>query len=85
MFRMIRTYLIGGESGKREVALFLLFLWLGAAVYFSWQETNGLVLEETKALLMWTAVPIWGWLGLAFGFEWVSKQTTLLNKPGTGK
>lgn len=75
MFNWMRRRIIGGESGKREVTLFVFAVVALAGGYAIYQESQGAAMQQTFALLM-VAFPsaVAALLG-AYGLEhWKPKQ-----------
>lgn len=77
MFNWIRRRIIGGESGKREVTLFLVFLVAFAAGFAIFQEARGVDMEKTFSFLMVVAPTAIAALFAAHGLEhWKPGDTT---------
>ena len=75
MFGWIRRRVIGGESGKREVTLFVFFLVTLAAGFAIYQEARGVEMENTFAFLVIVAPTAIGALLAAHGLEhWRPKE-----------
>ena len=70
---------ISRSTLKREAAAVLMLWLLGMASYLI------VTSEPTIALQVWMALvlPITGIFGMAFGMDWISKQTNLAGPPST--
>ncbi len=85
MMKLIVKYVIGGETGTREVAVLAWLLWLALTAYLLWVEFTfaGTPGEQEKEVMISMAVwammtPFaWGWMAIAFGLNKVIQQTNL--------
>lgn len=75
MLRYIVRCVIGGRSGKRESAVLMMILWLIGVGFLAGMEVQGHHLSLFANTLMFAGPFVFGWYGVAFGMEWVAKQT----------
>lgn len=74
MIQIFRKFIIGGETGKREMAWFVFKLWAVAFVYFVFKEAHGIDMPGTLELLRLSFIPVLGVLLAAHGMEWATTQ-----------
>lgn len=69
MFNWILRYVIGGVTGKREIALLILGLWIWFTIYLLWREA--MALEYELGLTVWKIYTpfCFATLAGAFGLE----------------
>ena len=75
---------IGGETGKREMSLFLLLLLVCATGYAMAREAEGKAMPATFGLLMLAWPTILAVVCGAFGLEFLARQG-VIGKDGKGK
>lgn len=75
MIALFKRFVIGGRSGKREAAWFLVIVWILAAGWFAWQELSGHSLPGVLAMLQTSATGVLAFLAMAYGLEWHSTQS----------
>lgn len=81
MIELVKRLLIGGRTGKRELAVLILILWVSGFIWTTWAEIAGRQVAGAQSILSATALPVLMWVALAYGMQWVSTQTNWGGQP----
>lgn len=83
MLSLFKRMVLGGRTGKREAAWFVLILWSAGAVYLFWKEAQGIEMANSFALLTAALVPVGVFFAGAYGMEWHSAQSKWAGQPSS--
>lgn len=75
MISVLKKYVLGGRSGKRESGWLLLILWLLSAISVVTLGVFGHEMDKAYSLLEFTFIPVIMFLFGAYGLEWQSSQS----------
>lgn len=75
MISVLKKYVLGGRSGKREAGWLLFIIWFVSAVIVVVFDVLGNEMMNAYELLKMTFWPVIGFLLSAYGMEWVGSQS----------
>lgn len=81
MINLLKRYVIGGRSGKRESGWLLVILWCLAAIGVVIAALLGRDVAMAVDMLKFTFYPIIAFLAGAYGLEWASTQSKWKAEP----
>ena len=84
MLRILRKYIVGGRTDKRESAWLVFIAWAIAFVWAAHKEAAGFSVAGTQAILSAAMIPVIALVAVAHGMEWVSEQTSWGKKQDDG-
>ena len=81
MIKKFRTFILGGDTDKRESALFAFLLWFIITVGVSFMDARNVIdppvynLSFAKEMIKFSASFVFAWLAAAHSLEFVGKHT----------
>lgn len=75
MLKIFKAVVLGGRSGKREMAAFLVLAWIAGFIWCARKEAQGIPMDNSFALLTVTVTIVGAYLAAAYGMEWHSSQS----------
>lgn len=70
MFKWVNQKIVGGETGKRESALMVFFIWLIGVISVDVCKAYGVELVFIAEVCRQMGLYVIAWIGAAYGMQW---------------